>query len=360
VPGRIIAFTRTIAVLLSLAACLSHLSFARAAKDVLVMKNGDRITCEVKSLQAGVLKVNLDYVDGSISIDWLKVARVESSYLFLVTLQDGSIYSAKVISPEATGSAVTLAIQPEGGTEQLLVDRSKVVGINQTADSFLHRLGGGITLGTTYSKGNSATQFTLGSDLSYLRSRWGMTVRYNSNLASNAGAETSTRNQLDFGANRMLSRKNYFLGGIATFLQSSVQGVHRQTNLGTGLGRYVKNTNRVRFWILGGAGWQKTAYVPSIVNQPPQNIGVALISAELHSFVFKKTRFDVTSSVYPALTAQRGRIFYKANASYYIKLFGKVDWNLSFYGNWDTQPPPQFPGSDYGSSTGLSWTFGNK
>jgi len=31
----------------------SHLAFARDAKDVLVMKNGDRITCEVKGLQAG-------------------------------------------------------------------------------------------------------------------------------------------------------------------------------------------------------------------------------------------------------------------------------------------------------------------
>ena len=53
------------------------------------MKNGDRITCEVKGLEGGVLTVNLDYVDGTLSIDWLKVARLESSYLFLVTLQDG-------------------------------------------------------------------------------------------------------------------------------------------------------------------------------------------------------------------------------------------------------------------------------
>jgi len=31
---------------------------------------------------------------------------------------------------------------------------------------------------------------------------------------------------------------------------------------------------------------------------------------------------------------------------------------VSFYGNWDNQPPPGFSGSDYGSSSGLSWTFG--
>ncbi len=358
--GRIIACARTIAVLLSLAVCLSHLSFGRAAKDILVMKNGDRITCEVKSLRAGVLEVNLDYVDGTISIDWLRVARLESNYLFLVTLQDGSIYSAKVVGPETTDSAVKLAIQPGDGKETLLVDRSKVVGITQTSDSFLQRFSGGINIGATYSKGNTAAQYNFGSDLSYLRSRWGGTLRYNSNLASNSGAETSTRNQLDLGAYRMLSRNNCFLGGIATFLQSSVQGVHLQTNLGAGLGQYLKNTNRFRFWVLGGAGWQRTVYVSSVINQPPQDIGVALISSNLRAFAFKKTRLDITSSFFPALTAQRGRLFYKANASYYIKLYGKIDWNLSFYGNWDTRPPPQFPGSDYGSSTGLSWTFGNR
>src|SRR5215472_8013912 len=112
-------------LLFSLAACFSHVAFARAAKDVLVMKNGDRITCEIKSLQNGVLKVNLDYVDGSISVNWLKVARLESSYLFIVSLQDGSMYSAKLITPESTDAMTgKLAIQPENGGESRLVDRS--------------------------------------------------------------------------------------------------------------------------------------------------------------------------------------------------------------------------------------------
>jgi hypothetical protein len=325
------------------------------------MKNGDRFTCEVKSLQNGVLRVNLDYVDGSISVNWLKVARLESSYLFIVSLQDGSMYSAKLITPESPdGMTGKLAIQPEGGGESRLVDRSDVVTISQTSENFLQRFGGSIAMNASYSKGNQATQYNIASDLIYQRTRWGAAVRQNSNLASNTGAETSTRNQLDLSAYRMLSKTNYFVGGIATFLQSSVQGIDRQTNLGLGLGKYFKNTNRLRFWLLGGAGWQRTSYVPTVINQPPQDLVVGLFSANLEAFSFKKTRFDLAATVYPALSAQKGRTFYKTNATYYIKLFGKVDWNLSFYGSWDTKPPPTFSSSDYGSSTGLSWTFGNK
>jgi len=324
------------------------------------MKNGDRITCEVKSLQSGVLKINVDYVDGTISVDWLKVARLESNYLFIVTLQDGSIYSAKLANAEVpAGPDVKLTILP-GRQESRVVDRSAVVSIEQTSEAILKRFGGRLTMGSSYSKGNHAAQYNFGSDLGYERTRWGTDIRYNSNLAANSGAETSTRNQLDLAAHRMLSRTHYFLGGLATFLQSSVQGIDRQTNLGIGLGRYFKNTNRFRFWILGGAGWQKTTYLQTVVNQPPQNVGVALVSSNLEAFAFKKTRLDITSTVFPAMGSQRGRVYYKTNATYYIKLFGKIDWNLSFYGNWDTKPPPTFSGSDYGSSTGLSWTFGNK
>jgi hypothetical protein len=43
-----------------------------------------------------------------------------------------------------------------------------------------------------------------------------------------------------------------------------------------------------------------------------------------------------------------------------VKLFSNLKWNVSFYGNWDNQPPANFSGSDYGSSSGLSWTFGNR
>jgi hypothetical protein len=43
-----------------------------------------------------------------------------------------------------------------------------------------------------------------------------------------------------------------------------------------------------------------------------------------------------------------------------LKLFGTINWNLSFYGNWDTQPPSGTSGNDYGINSGLSWTFGNQ
>ena len=49
--------------------------FAREKTDVLVMKNGDRMTCQIKGLEAGVLYVSFDYIDGTAQVEWSKVAR---------------------------------------------------------------------------------------------------------------------------------------------------------------------------------------------------------------------------------------------------------------------------------------------
>jgi len=84
-----------------------------------------------------------------------------------------------------------------------------------------------------------------------------------------------------------------------------------------------------------------------------------LIYAEGKFFKFSKTNLTVNAMLLPALS-DPGRIRFNTNASYYVKLLRDLKWNVSFYGNWDNRPPVGFSGSDYGTSSGLSWTFGLK
>jgi hypothetical protein len=66
---------------------------AQQRDDVLVMKNGDRSTREIKGLGAGVLSVKLSYVDGTISVQWSQVAHLESNRLFRVLTESGAVYT---------------------------------------------------------------------------------------------------------------------------------------------------------------------------------------------------------------------------------------------------------------------------
>jgi hypothetical protein len=149
---------------------------------------------------------------------------------------------------------------------------------------------------------------------------------------------------------------NWFYEGLGSFLQSSEQGISRQTTAGGGIGRYLKNTNLARVSVLGGFGGQNTVYLQDNV---PQNVASGLIGSNLQFFRFNKTNGNVTALLLPILSAP-ARVKFNVNASYYFKLTGNLSWNATFYGNWDSQPPNGLSGSDYGSSSGLSWTFGNK
>ena len=332
--------------------------FARDNNDVVVMKNGDRFTCEIKGLEDGVLSVSLDYVDGTVSLQWSKVARLESAQKFIVKTEDGSVHSGTLLGTEAVSAQPMMMQIEEKGAKTAVVEARQVVKITQTSERFWQRLNGAIDFGIDHSKGNDATQYSLGAETSYIRERWAARSSFNSNLSANNGSSTSTRQQVDIAAYRLLPWNNYFYAGIGNFLQSSVQGITLQTSLGGGIGRFFKNTNRTTISVTGGLAWQNTAYQQSFAI-PDQNATAALIAAQLKVFKFKKTSLDLTATVFPALS-EPGRVRYGTNASCYLKLFSNLSWDISFYGNWDNEPPHHLSGSDYGSSSGLRWTFGNE
>ena len=350
---------RSRALILSSALLLAAPLFAREKTDVIVMKNGDRMTCQIKGLDAGVLYVSFDYIDGTASVDWSKVARLESKQLFIVKTQDGSMYSGSLTTPETPDNRPVKLQVLETPEKEVAVDRSEVVQMVQTSENFWQRFSGEIAWGIIYSKGNQSTQYNLGSQTIYFRERWNAKANLSSTLSSSSGVNASTRNSLDLSALRLLPWNNWFYSGIGTFLQSSEQGINLQSTLGAGIGRYFKNTNRATISVLGGGAWQQTNYQPSIVPLGSQNLGSALILADVRLFRFSKTNLSATAKLLPALS-EPGRFRFDANASYYVKLFRNLSWDLSFYGNWDSRPPPTFSGSDYGTSSGLSWTFGLK
>jgi len=333
--------------------------FARQKTDLLVMKNGDRITCEVKSLNAGVLSVALDYVDGTVSVDWSKVAHLESSQLFVVLTQDGSSYEGTLGTVQTVGNEPIKIRIIESQENAVEIESPQIVKMTETSEKIYQRFNGSINLGVIYSKGNSATQYNLGTETDYLRERWAAEALLSSNLSSSSGSTTSTRNQLTFRGYHLLPWDNYYYGGLGSFLQSSEQGIKLQTTVGGGIGHFFKNTNRTSLSLLGGLAWQSTDYKPLATPLGRQNIAAALIAAEIKAFKFSRTNLAVSAALLPALS-DPGRIFFNTNASYYLKLFNNLSWNLSLYSNWDSRPPGGLPGSDYGTSSGLSWTFGNR
>jgi Protein of unknown function, DUF481 len=333
--------------------------FAREKSDVIVMNNGDRFTGEIKGLDSGVLFVSFDYMDGTSSIQWSKVHHLESKQLFVVKTEDGSVYTGTLHTAESPLGR-PMHIQISESTEQAeTVEQSQIVEVDQTADRFWQRFNGEINSGILYSKGNQSTQYSLSSSVEYPRERWAAEANASSSLASSTGDGASTRNSLAISARRLLRWNNWYYSGLSNLLQSSTQDIRLQTNLGGGIGRYFKNTNHAKISLLAGFAWQNTIYSESTHSQASPNIATAIVATELKLFKFDKTNLNVTGTVLPALS-QPGRVFFNTNITYYVKLFRRLTWNVSFYGNWDNQPPSHFSGSDYGTSSGIGWKFGSR
>ena len=115
---------------------------ARESTDVIVMKNGDHITCEIKGLNGGVLYINPSYILGTISVDWTKVDHLESKQLFIVKMEDGSVYTGTLNTAETPAGhpmEIQVAETPE---KKVLLDSSRIVNVGETSEKFFSRFTG--------------------------------------------------------------------------------------------------------------------------------------------------------------------------------------------------------------------------
>lgn len=332
---------------------------AREKNDVLVMRNGDRLTCEIRSLDSDVLYIKLDYVLGTISVDWKKVDHIESKQLFLIKTQDGLVYSGTISAVETPGARPATIEVLEPSSKKIELDKGQIIKMEETAQTFIQRFNGQVGLGSIYNRGNQSAQYNLNADVNYPRERWSASASYSSNLSSSNGASTSTRNEIDVTAQRLLPWKNWYYSGLADFLQSTQQGITLESTYGGGIGRYLVNSGRASVNLTGGFGWQQINYQETLLPSSTQQVTSALIATQVNLYYFDKTNLSVNAMLLPALS-DPGRLHFNLNASYYIKLWKKLTWDITFYGNWDNRPPPGFSGSDYGTSSGLVWKFGNR
>src|SRR5580698_7650419 len=79
-----------IAAILGIAGAFDPLPLAAKSKDdVVVMKNGDKFTGEIKKLENGVLFFKADYMVDAVQLDWARVDRLESKDHFNVFFSNG-------------------------------------------------------------------------------------------------------------------------------------------------------------------------------------------------------------------------------------------------------------------------------
>lgn len=337
-------------LLLFLAMCLTALSGrpALAAKtDILILKNGDRITGEVKKLERGKLRYSTDSM-GTIYVEWKDVRTLVSNEYHRLRLTTGEIYYGVM---DDSGGPGTLTVPGERGTEALaLLD---FVDITPVEDGWWDRSDLTVGAGYSYAKASDITKANVYADYQYVGEKIVVQGALRSDI-SDDGDDTSTSTRATGTYQRFRTNRNFnFLLGQAE--QNDELDIDLRLLFGGGMGkRFIENNRRSLGAGVGlGVSREESGDGTSDTNLE------GILTASYDSFLFDTPKLDLSSElfVFPSIT-DAGRIRGQYEITLSKEIIEDFNWDMSWSGSFDTDPSSDDASkSDYTLSTGLSYEF---
>lgn len=320
---------------------------ARPRTDTIILNNGNNISGEILEMSRGMLSVHTDSMS-VVYIKWGDTARIQSEYQFVVEDTEGVRYTGILLeSPDGK-------VAVRGSSEVFLLDQISVVTIFPLRRRWWRRFDGSVDLSYSYTKSSSNTQFSLGSDLRYLGSRWEVYNDVDSILSIADGVTNADRTVMQLGGLRYFGGRWYWIA-VAGFQHNSELNLEHRYSLQGGIGRRLRQSNRMLISLTGAMSYTRELYT----GEPEHNSAEAVIGSDFQFFKLYSPRADVVIQffVLPNLTTE-GRVRTELSVQSKIELMRNFYWTVSLYDSYDSKPPDVFSvKNDYGVVTGISWTF---
>jgi hypothetical protein len=347
-PGR--DFRRRVPVWLSVFALLAGgVAEGRDKTDILILKNGDRITGEIVKLEYGKLQFKTDDM-GTLSVEWPAVAKLESQYTFDVETVTGQRYLG-VIS--ASDDVQRLVVVDEQHTTEL--DALTVSRIAQVEETFLKRVNGSLSFGYNFTKSSDITTLSTHFDASYRAETIAMGLGIDITSTTSPEEGTLDRDQITFNYQWLRPRRNFW-AGLASIERNEELGIEGRLQGGGAYGHYFRQTSFSELagligvvgnqeWVTGEEGGQQSIE--------------GLLGGVWRIFRFADPETSLTSSaaLYPSIT-ESNRYRGAFDLTLRQEIISDFYIDLSLYYDYDSQPPGEDPvKDDYGIVTSLGYTF---
>ena len=333
---------------------LATLTFAKRKDDIVVTKNGDRLTGEIKGLNQGLLSFKSSYMVSSVQLNWAEVDRLQSEDAYVVTFTSGMRMAGKLQRgrDKQTGQpsfAVGVA------EDRLAVEPNQVIAIEQAEGSFLKHVKGNADAGLSYTSGTNPTSGYLSAAAAYVTDKNEVSASTSTQFSSQNNAPNSFRYTLDTQYLRIFQRRWYGIGQF-DLLKSDQQDLNLRTTYGGGAGRRLVQTDRSAFMVYGGLVYTHASYFASAGPGSNQSDAEGLLGAQYTTFRFKTLDISWTGAMYPGIT-DSGRVRFTTTGNLKIELIKDLYWSFQLYENYDTRPPVNASKNDFGVTTSLGWKF---
>jgi len=319
-----------------------------AKTDVVIFKNGDHLTGEVKKLERGKLRFKTD-ATGTIEIEWDEVAHLSSKQTYQVELRNGSLYYGLL---EATPEGqVTKVVGADTARE---ISNPDLVVITPIKAKFWGRVDGSLSLGYSFTKSSDVTQFTLGTDVTY-RSRKRAVGMKLSAIVTEQETGTTDRFDLGFGYQRIYKKHNFAIG-LLSFQRNQELGIDLRTLLAGGPGRFLIKSNNHELVLSGGLAVNREEVADS--NEVDNSLeGWGQLSYRFFRYDTPESSISTNLTVLPSIT-EWDRVRVEFDTTLRQEIFSNFFWDVSLYDSYDSRPPDQEDAAnDYGVVTSVGWSF---
>ena len=339
----IIQWLITLAILLS--------TPAMAAKtDLIYLNNGDRITCEIKALAYGQLKVSTDSM-GTLYIEWTDIDRIVSKQSLQLEMENGERLFGKLGEPDEKRH---LDVEVLDHSEDVVMDEVVRMEPIEVEKSLWKRLDGSISAGLDVEKTNNLFKWNLAADAS-LRTRTYLTrVNLSWDLTTQDELEDSDRASIGVSHQKYLSNR-WFRAFLVNASRNNETGIDLRVSAGGGIGRYLKQSNRSVFGLTGGVVVTNEQTISSADDTTSLE---GLLRADWRVFQYKSPEINFTSAltVLPTLDSG-GRVRGTLDVNLRRELVADLFFNVNLYTTYDNQPPEGASSGDYGLITSLGYTY---
>lgn len=316
---------------LTVACCLLLPVTAAAQKtDLVVFRNGDRLTCEIKTLERGLLQVKTDSL-GTINIEWEDIASVTADALFEVEMTTGVFHYGR-LAPAQTGE---LAISGDAGS--IVVETIDVFRIVKLELGFWRRIDGSVDIGGSYTQSSGIGQTNISSEVRSRRPGFEWRVSYDGSatVQSHDGDESASQSlQLRY---TQLLKNRWLIPGFGLFERNQDLGFDLRSSVGGGLGRAFVQSNRTIF--SGGAGLSLNREQPVDGEHISNFEAVLFVSYEVFTYNYPKIDLRSELRVFPGLS-DAGRVRINSKIQFRRELFtSDIYAAFTLYDDYDNRPP---------------------
>lgn len=338
--------------------CFQSPSALAQKNDYVYLKNGDRLTVEVKELTRGQMRLSTDAF-GTIHVKWEDVERIETHKRLQVELLDGRRFFGRAQVSEEPG---VVSLRVDG--EILSFDIDRIVRIQPIKGfrGLKGNLDNTLSLGLSYTQASDVLQWNVSVSTKYRMEKFVASASYDSMITRNGTGTDSARRDLNGTYLRLL--RNRWLWFANTALQQNDElGVRGRLLAGGGLGRIMAQSQKHEFVLGGGLN----ANVENALGSPDNAPGESDSGTTLEGLIFgewtfyklysPKSNVSISGALYPGLSESdrlRGDIRVRYRQEFLKDLF----LNVNYYYNFDTRPlVGALSESDYGVVTGLEYEF---